>query len=74
MTYLDHGHPIIMIPYKLIKNEDIDLKLLGYDHWGTLTLFIPPTFTWSNLTSHSHDLTGPWSQIFINQPKIKILT
>ena len=56
MTYHDHSHPIITNPYKLIQNEDIDLKLPGYDHVGQLRSFIKPTLFWLNQTSLSNDL------------------
>ena len=51
MTYQVHGHPIIINPYKLAKNEDNDMKLSGYDHRGHFRSHKRPTLSWSNLTS-----------------------
>ena len=31
MTYHDHGHPIKINPYKLVKNEDIYMSFSGYE-------------------------------------------
>ena len=42
---------------KSAKNQDIYLKLSGYDHKGLLGSLRKPALTWSNLTSLSHDLT-----------------
>ena len=42
MTYHDHGHQIKTNPYKLAYNENIEIKLSGYNHLYSCACDIHP--------------------------------